>query len=80
MNVRLSQKMQLTAKFCNETIIIWYNYSNSNKFDLYYEPFNAQEDTGVPFHQNFNSILRRDHQKISYERRAYESVDEKSLS
>ena len=32
-----------------------------------------QEDTGVPFHRNFNSILRRDHQKkISYERRAYE--------
>ena len=26
-------------------------------------PFNAQEDTGVPFHRNFNSILRRDHQK-----------------
>ena len=25
-------------------------------------------------------FLRRDHQKISYERRAYESVDEKSLS
>ena len=27
------------------------------------EPFNAQEDTGVPFHRNFNSSLRRDHQK-----------------
>ena len=26
-------------------------------------PFNAQEDTGVPFHWNYNSILRRDHQK-----------------
>ena len=26
-------------------------------------PFFAQEDTGVPFHRNFNSILRRDHQK-----------------
>ena len=34
----------------------------------------------VPFHRNFNSILRRNHQKNSYERRAYESVDEKSLS
>ena len=42
--------------------------------------FNAQEDTGVPFYWNFNSILRRDNQKISYEHRAYESVDEKSLS
>ena len=41
-------------------------------------PFNTQEDTGVPFHWNFNSILRRDHEKISYERRAYESVDEKT--
>ena len=34
----------------------------------------------VPFHRNFNSILGRDHQKKSYERRAYESEDEKSLS
>ena len=29
--------------------------------------------------RNFNSILRRNHQKNSYERRAYESVDKKSL-
>ena len=28
--------------------------------------FNAQENIGVPFDRNFNSILRRDHQKISY--------------
>ena len=33
-----------------------------------------------PFHRNFSFILRRDHQNISYERRVYESVDEKSLS
>ena len=26
------------------------------------KPFSAQ-DTGVPFHRNFNSILRKDHQK-----------------
>ena len=47
-----------------------------------HKPFNAQEDTGVPFHRNFNSIfLRRDHKKKkSYKHRAYESVDEKSLS
>ena len=44
------------------------------------QPFNAQEDTGVPFHRNFHSILRRDQQKNSYERRTYESVDEKCLS
>ena len=30
--------------------------------------------------QNFDFKIRRDHQKISYERRNYESVDEKSLS
>ena len=30
--------------------------------------------------KNFNSILKRDHQKIYNERREYESVDEKSLS
>ena len=41
--------------------------------------FNAQEDISVPIDRNFNYILRRDHQKNSYERRAYESVDEKSL-
>ena len=29
--------------------------------------------------KNFNFNLRRDHQKNSYERRDYESVDEKSL-
>ena len=38
-------------------------------------PFNAQQDTGIPFHRNFNFILRREHKKNSYERRAYESVD-----
>ena len=30
--------------------------------------------------QKFDFNLRRDHQKFSYERRDYESVDEKSLS
>ena len=33
-------------------------------------PFNAQEEHMVLFHQNSNSILRKDHQKISYERQA----------
>ena len=32
------------------------------------------------FSQNFDFNLRGDHQKISYEHRNYESVDEKSLS
>ena len=32
------------------------------------------------FNKNFGFNLRRDHQKIFYERRDYESVDEKSLS
>ena len=50
------------------------------KISKLHQPFNAQVDTGVPFHRNFNSILRRDHKKNSYERRAYELVDEKSLS
>ena len=30
--------------------------------------------------KNFDFSLRKDHQKISYERRKYESVDEKTLS
>ena len=37
--------------------------SNSLYFDLSNNPLTPQEDTGVPFHRNFNSILRRDHQK-----------------
>ena len=52
------------------------------KISILHQPFNAQEDTCVPFGRNFNSILRRDRQKKkkkSYERRAYESVDEQSL-
>ena len=47
--------------------------SDNNKV----QPFNAHEDTGVPFHLNFNSILRRDHKK-NFQYRAYESVDKKS--
>ena len=35
----------------------------------------------VTITKNFDDFnLRRDHKKISYERRTYESVDEKSLS
>ena len=49
-------------------------------FIPFIQPFNAQEDTGIPFQRNFNSILRRDNKKKTYERRAYESVEEKSLS
>ena len=40
----------------------------------------AQRPKYRTFDQNFYFNLRRDHQKISYERRAYESADEKSLS
>ena len=37
-------------------------------------------DEFVTYCQNFDSKIRRDHQKIPYDRRDYESVDEKSLS
>ena len=37
-------------------------------------------DIFFPQCQNFGSNLRRDHQKKSYERCVYESVDEKNLS
>ena len=51
------------------------------KISKLHQPLNAQEDTGVPFHRNFNSILKEGiTKKISYERRAYESVDENSIS
>ena len=34
----------------------------------------------VQFGQNFDFKIRRDHEKNSYDRRAYESVDDGSLS
>ena len=34
----------------------------------------------VVFDPNFNFLLKRDHQKISYERRDYESVHDESFS
>ena len=37
-------------------------------------------DEFVTYCQNFDFKIRRDHQINSYERRDYESVDEKSLS
>ena len=37
-------------------------------------------DEFVTYCQNFDFKIKRDYQKISYERREYESVDEKSLS
>ena len=37
------------------------------------QPINAQED---PFHRNFNSISRRTIKNVSYERHAYESLEE----
>ena len=43
-------------------------------------PLTPRRTLVSPYHRNLNSILRRDHQKISYERRAYESADEKGLS
>ena len=55
--------------------------NDTKKYFSCFLPFNEQEATGVPFQRNFNySILKRDHQKNSYESRAYESVDEKNLS
>ena len=34
----------------------------------------------IQFGQNFDCKIRRDYEKISYERRAYEAVDNRSLS
>ena len=43
-------------------------------------PICAQRTQYCTFGENFHFNLRRDPQKISYERRDYESVDEKSIS
>ena len=37
--------------------------NNSEKLFFWRLPFNAQEDTGVPFHWNFSYILRKGHRK-----------------
>ena len=39
-----------------------------------------KRDEFVTYCQNFDFKIGRDHEKISNERRDYESVDEKSLS
>ena len=63
----------------NAEKIVRINWKTAN-FDLIFLTFNALEDHMVLIYRNFNSILRRNHLKNSYERSAYESVDEKSLS
>ena len=40
----------------------------------------TEKATFAIFDKKFNFLLRRDHQKISYECRVYESVEDKSLS
>ena len=45
-----------------------------------FNPFSHSGHCIGPPSKNFNFSLRRDRKKISYERRAYESVDDKSLS
>ena len=42
--------------------------------------FTVQRPKYRTFDQNFNFYLRTDHPKKSYERRAYESINEKNLS
>ena len=44
---------------------------------ILYDPFMNEL---VQFDQNFDFKIRRDYEKISYEHRAYESVDDRSLS
>ena len=42
-------------------------------------PFESHRRLYSTFYQNFDFKIRREHQKISYERRVYESVDVRSL-
>ena len=42
------------------------------KISKLHEPFNAQDETGVSFHRNFNLFYEGIIKKISYERRAYD--------
>ena len=47
---------------------------------LAFNPLLPIEHKSARIDQNFDSKIKRDYHKISYERRDYESVDEKSLS
>ena len=48
--------------------------------ELVLYPFAAKRGPGETFGENFDFEIRRDHGKISYDRRVSESVDDKSLS
>ena len=47
--------------------------------DFYIPLSNSVEYVFSTFNQNFDFKIRRDHQKIFYDRHAYESVDVRSL-
>ena len=53
-------ELQTTTKQIRNTCLRLFNANDMRKFP---KPFNTQEDPCVSFHRNFNSILRRDHQK-----------------
>ena len=46
---------------------------------IYMYTFDSERRVFCTFDQNFDFKIRREHQKISYKRRAYESVDVRSL-
>ena len=50
------------------------------KFTNFFNPLLPIAYKSARIDKNFDSKIKRDHQKISYERRDYESVEEKSLS
>ena len=56
---------------------IWKGYQSNQTI---YNPLTPRRTQVSPLTEILIQFLRRDHQKISNERRAYESVDEKSLS
>ena len=60
---RLSGHTVGLGELLQESLEGAFSISKRIKIAIPFWPFNAQEDTGVPFHWNFNSILRRDHLK-----------------
>ena len=46
-----------------EFLFKWIRNFEEIKISKLHQPFKAQEDTGVPFHRNFNSIFKKGHSK-----------------
>ena len=71
------QWLKTAINICHFLQISFFNAAFG--FNYFFYPFRYQRRVHSTFDQNFDFKIRREHQKISFERRAYESVDVGSL-